>query len=67
MKSENRNGKVVVVNETFDESLITFNEILEELGEKPVDAKEAKDWIKGGETNAELDEIAKDLLNEKGE
>ena len=61
---ESLNGGVVVINETFDESLETFNYYLSELGMEQMDRDEAKDWIKGGETNAQLKEWAGDIASE---
>jgi len=64
MKSETLNGKVVIINETFEESLETFNEYLSDYGMELMDECEAKDWINGGETNAQLKELASDIANE---
>ncbi len=66
MKSEIRNGKVVVINETFKESFETLNELLAEKQMPPLSENEARrEWnIVGGETNAELQEWVNDFVSE---
>ena len=66
MKTELRNGKVAVINETFEDSLETFNYFLSEVGQPAVNEKTARmDFgIVGGETNAELQEWARDYASE---
>lgn len=61
---ENLQGGVIVLNETFEESLETFNYYLSEYGMEIMDDCEAKDWINGGETNAQLKELASDIASE---
>ena len=59
-------GKVEVINETQLESLQTIKEMFAELGvQAPSDRELISDWgIKGGETNAQLNEWAKDYASE---
>jgi hypothetical protein len=66
MRSEIRNNRVVVINETFQESFEAFNEILAEYGAAPIPEKDARleFGIVGGETNAELSEWASDYVSE---
>lgn len=72
MKIVNLNGKIDVINETREESIETLNYYLEEKGIEPLTESELRDWdIRGGETNAQLNEwaiaLANDLHTEKCE
>lgn len=62
----NSKGQVEVINETFAEAFETLNDILQELGEKPVSENVARNdfAIEGGETNAQLQEWARDYSSE---
>ena len=52
-------------NLTFEESLETFNSFLEEMGEAHLSESEVRDFgIQGGETNAQLEEWARDFVSE---
>ena len=65
MKTIVINGKVVVINETREEAIETFNDYLEEFGCKHLSEKELIDWnIRGGESNAQLREWAHDYASE---
>jgi hypothetical protein len=65
MRTEIRNGQVAVINETREESIETLNDFLEELGIEPLTEKELRDWdIRGGETNFQLKEWARDYASE---
>lgn len=55
-----------MINATFSEALETFNECLNELGLEPFNETEARDLgIVGGETNAQLSELAHDIYSDE--
>ena len=65
MRSEIKNGKVVIINETIEESIQTMKDIFEEMKVGEFDEIDAACFdIKGGETNAELSEMASDYRND---
>jgi len=65
MKVENINGKVVVINETREESIEVLTDMLGEYGLEPLTETELNDWgIIGGETNDQLQEWVNDYVSE---
>jgi hypothetical protein len=49
---------------TFTEALEVFNNVLTEAGETPMCETEFKDWVGENLTDAEVKELARDLLSE---
>jgi hypothetical protein len=48
-----------------EESIVIFNDYLEELGHEPMEPKELVDYdFRAGQTNQELKEMARDLVSE---
>ena len=48
-----------------EESIVIFNDYLEELGHEPMEPKELVDFdFRAGQTNQELKEMARDLVSE---
>lgn len=53
------------INQTKEEAIAIFNDFLIEFGIEPLSEAELRDFeIKGGETNSQLREWAKDYANE---
>lgn len=52
------------VSEEFMCTLTNFNACLTNIGLEPMDKNEAHDWIQGGESIAQLQEMANDLKSE---